>query len=371
MATDANQDLSLGKLRRAVDGNDSYTAESKLGEDAGGTTSADSDVGMSNFSISAVSATLSGSKHQDEGTAETVTMEFSDAGSRFISRIAGRSENFTWAKNNAVGSGTYTLESGDYTATGTAGAISSVDTANIEGDGVRGTFHAAHTGDWRVGISASFHEDGQSDGYNDHATRYNTAIKKKTQVEDVYDSVAITCFTPDTEMLMADGTSKQIQDVFIGDEIVAMTLPNDVEDFKDYSVDSIDGLEQTTAKVVNMFFDFADEYYIINGDIKVTGEHPIFIQVPEGFYVDVEDSSEFYCWEYVVNLKVGQIMYNKNLNEVPIDVIEKVEKEIEIVNVDVDGPNTYFAGGVLVHNKGAASVSDTGDGIGHSFTEDG
>ena len=41
--------------------------------------------------------------------------------------------------------------------------------------------------------------------------------------------------------------------------------------------------------------------------------------------------------------------------------------EIEIVNIDVDGNNTYFAEGILVHNKGSSSkpVSNAA----HTFTE--
>ena len=44
-----------------------------------------------------------------------------------------------------------------------------------------------------------------------------------------------------------------------------------------------------------------------------------------------------------------------------------IEKEIEIVNIDVDGNNTYFAENVLVHNKGSESrpVADAA----HTFTE--
>jgi len=38
-----------------------------------------------------------------------------------------------------------------------------------------------------------------------------------------------------------------------------------------------------------------------------------------------------------------------------IDSIEWVEGEIEVVNFDVEPLDVYFAGGVLVHNKGASS----------------
>jgi len=127
--------------------------------------------------------------------------------------------------------------------------------------------------------------------------------------------------------------------------------------YADYCIVELGESELVSAKIINMFFDFADTYYVINGDIKVTGEHPFFVKVPEGFYLPTkgQSSEEFWCWEYVRNLEVGQIMYDKDMNEVPIDTIEEIEKEIEIVNIDVDTNNTYFAEGILVHNKGSST----------------
>ena len=127
--------------------------------------------------------------------------------------------------------------------------------------------------------------------------------------------------------------------------------------YADYCIVELGETELVTSKIINMFFDFADSYFVINGDIKVTGEHPFFIKIPEEFYLPTrgQNSEEFWCWEYVRNLEVGQIMYDKDMKEISIDTIEEIEEEIEIVNIDVDGNNTYFAEGILVHNKGSSS----------------
>ena len=37
-----------------------------------------------------------------------------------------------------------------------------------------------------VTINGKFHEDGQSDGFNDHSTRYNTSITKEVEIQDTY-----------------------------------------------------------------------------------------------------------------------------------------------------------------------------------------
>ena len=371
----AKTNLSLGKLRRATDpGNVSSdsTANSKLRADAAGVSSGNN-FKISEFAVDEVSSSLSGSRFMDEGTAETYKIEFKSAGSRFLARIARHKENFFWE----AASGLSVSSANNYTGSITAAAISNITTAIA---GAQDSMSAAHAGDKRVSMSGAYVDDQVATGFNASATNYNKKILHLTQVEDTYNSVAITCFTPDTKLTLADGTQKEIQELAIGDELLSMRMPNaKTEDehpmvasevsFAEYCITELGESEVVTSKIINMFFDFADEYYIINGDIKVTGEHPFFIKVPDGFYLGTEgrDTREFWAWEYVRNLQVGQIMYDKDMKEIPIDTIEEIEKEIEIVNIDVDGNNTYFAEGILVHNKG--SDAKPVDNAAHTFTE--
>ena len=371
----AKTNLSLGKLRRATDpanvSSDS-TANSKLRADAAGVSSGNN-FKISEFAVDEVSSSLSGSRFMDEGTAETYKIEFKSAGSRFLARIARHKENFFWE----AASGLSVSSANNYTGSITAAAISNITTAIA---GAQDSMSAAHAGDKRVSMSGAYVDDQVATGFNASATNYNKKILHLTQVEDTYNSVAITCFTPDTKLTLADGTQKEIQELAIGDELLSMRMPNaKTEDehpmvasevsFAEYCITELGESEVVTSKIINMFFDFADEYYIINGDIKVTGEHPFFIKVPDGFYLGTEgrDTREFWAWEYVRNLQVGQIMYDKDMKEIPIDTIEEIEKEIEIVNIDVDGNNTYFAEGILVHNKG--SDAKPVDNAAHTFTE--
>ena len=55
MSTAEKQNLSLGKLRRAIDGNDSYTAAMSMSKASGSDATSPAPVKMSDFSISAVS----------------------------------------------------------------------------------------------------------------------------------------------------------------------------------------------------------------------------------------------------------------------------------------------------------------------------
>jgi len=357
----AKTDLSLGKLRRATDpanvSSDS-TANSKLRADAAGVSSGNN-FKISEFAIDEVSSSLSGSRFMDEGTAETYKIEFKSAGSRFLARIARHKENFFWE----AASGLSVSSANNYTGSITAAAISNITTAIA---GAQDSMSAAHAGDVRISMSAAYVDDRVAAGFNASATNYNKRILHLTQVEDTYNGTAITCFTPDTKLTLADGTQREIQDLSIGDELLSLKMPNaqteeehpviasDVA-YADYCIVELGESELVSAKIINMFFDFADTYFLINGEIKVTGEHPFFVKIPDGFYLSTtgQNSEEFWAWEYVRNLEVGQIMYDKDMNEVSIDSIEEIEEEIEIVNIDVDTNNTYFAEGILVHNKGS------------------
>ena len=357
----AKTDLSLGKLRRATDpanvSSDS-TANSKLRADAAGVSSGNN-FKISEFAVDEVSSSLSGSRFMDEGTAETYKIEFKSAGSRFLARIARHKENFFWE----AATGLSVSSANNYTGSITAAAISNITTAIA---GAQDSMSAAHAGDKRVSMSGAYVDDQVATGFNASATNYNKKILHLTQVEDTYNGTAITCFTPDTKLTLVDGTQREIQELAIGDELLSLRMPNaQTEDehpviasevsYAEYCITELGESEIVTSKIINMFFDFSDTYYVINGNIKVTGEHPFFVKIPDGYYLPTEgqSSEEFWCWEYVRNLGVGQIMYDKDMNEVSIDSIEEIEEEIEIVNIDVDTNNTYFAEGILVHNKGS------------------
>ena len=359
----AKTDLSLGKLRRATDPanvSSNTTADSKLRADAAGTDSGNN-FKISEFAIDEVSSSLSGSRFMDEGTSETYKLEFKSVGSRFLARIARHKENFFWE----AASGLSVSSANNYTGSITAAAISNITTAVA---GAQDSMSAAHAGDTRITMSGAYVDDNVATGFNASATNYNKKILHLTQVEDTYNGTAITCFTPDTKLTLTDGTQKEIQELAIGDELLSMRMPNaqteeehpviasDVA-YADYCIVELGESELVSAKIINMFFDFAETYFLINGEIKVTGEHPFFVKVPEGFYLPTkgQSSEEFWAWEYVRNLEVGQVMYDKDMNEVPIDSIEEIEEEIEIVNIDVDTNNTYFAEGILVHNKGSST----------------
>ncbi len=203
MSTAAKQNLSLGKLRRAVDGNNSYTAAMSMSQASGSVTPTTS-VSMSQFSISAINEGIAGYTYLWEQTSEDYEVEFSNEGSLFNKRIANRTENVSWSFDGNLD---VTIGSADYLASITAGSITNTAGA------IAGTFN--QTGS----IKAKFAEDGQSDGFNDHATRYNTSVSKSIEIVDTYGGVP-TCLLFGSQVSKSDGSVVNVEDFHVGDEIL-------------------------------------------------------------------------------------------------------------------------------------------------------
>ena len=82
-------------------------------------------------------------------------------------------------------------------------------------------------------------------------------------------------------------------------------------------------------------------YYVINENLRVTGDHP--------FYIDQR-------WTTAAELSVGDFLVNSSGDEVKIASLEWVESGVRVFNIDVLAPDTFYAGGYLVHNKDAKST---------------
>tara|TARA_Y100000361_G_scaffold71029_1_gene62884 strand:+ start:560 stop:1594 length:1035 start_codon:yes stop_codon:yes gene_type:complete len=341
MSTAANQNLSLGKLKRAVDGTDSYTtANTSLGSQNDGS----SQTKMSDFSISEVSS-VSGYAYLWEQTSETYTLNFSSAGSLFLSKIASRTANITWSTNNGLVS-----VSGDYTGTATAGAISNANT----GTGDDSDFFPAGTNNTSVNINGKYNDDGQSDGFNDHAVNYNANLTKAVTVVDAYGG-SPSCLLVGTKIDMADGTTKLVEDLDIGDWVLSMNMPGQIdEDEEDwrkcrFADEKTETFTQHSASVQDINFDFVRNYWNINnGEECITGDH-------EMLYKPLGENT--WMWQLVPNMKVGAHLMDKNGEEVLITQLENVTDEdgFEVVQIDVEPLDVYFGKTFLVHNKGSDS----------------
>ena len=287
--------------------------------------------------------------------------------SNFDITISGSQDQNTYVN---TGTGTdWTQFREDFYTSGSVGVTQTLKIkieANIVGginpslDTVRfQRWEGAHFSDTNVTITGKYSDDGQSDGYNDHATRYNTAISKVVEIQDTYGGLAIACFLPGTLILMADDTAKPIEEINVGDEVMSLDLPGLPDEdlgyleWKAFTMRPMDAsdlellIEQNkkTAFVENLFYDYMNGYYSINnGYLKVTAEHDLFAY-----------SKGNWGWRTPKELKENMLLLNFLGEMAKVESIEWIGGEVEVLNFDVEPLDVYFAGGVLVHNKGASS----------------
>ena len=488
MSTTAGQNLSLGKLRRAVSSSISNytTANTSLTSAGGG-----GETKMSEFSIDSVDNTINGYAYVDEQTSENYNLTFQNAGSKFLSKIGSRSDNFTWTTNNSDAFSLST-DSG-YQRTFSAGTISDLKTtmaSNLVGNNnfatwtnsttpgtwtkggsgvnkhtysggtpgsdpagsgssfasqmtagclrqtisvdaystyeIQGRFYntsagernirvvlqsASHTfgrnaanntdnwdlftdnyftsgstsvevrleftgssgnifadyitlkkwagpeyDDQTVQISGKYNDDGQSDGYNDHATRYNTAVTKNVEIQDTYGGQSVACFLPGTKIKTPNG-NKNIEDLNIGDEVSTMNIPGlpdedlGYEKWSTWTTSSVSNFTEETGIIDNYYYDYTPHYYVVYArslqtglytELKVTGEHELFIK----------DSDNIWKWMKAGNCKAGQSLLSDDLSTIEIESITKINEEVEVVNLDVEPFDVYIVNGIVAHNKG-------------------
>jgi len=134
------------------------------------------------------------------------------------------------------------------------------------------------------------------------------------------------CFGPETPILMADGTEKAIRNVRVGDIVIAenergVRTKNIVTKIFDHDY------RATRAREFDMLR--------VNHELIVRAEHPIFTE--RGLVL-------------AGNLQVGDIMLGV-AGPVPVTSVQPGPAIPRIYNLTTYPDHTYFAGGVLVHNK--------------------
>ena len=182
---------------------------------------------------------------------------------------------------------------------------------------------------------------------------YNTNSPHPIRFDEFYTSAfdsygGVGCFSIDTPITMADGSMRNIEDVNVSDELLSLTIPtmpldfDDEDTWTDWETNTISGSEFTTSTITEIYFDWFENYYILNDRIKVTHEHP--------FFVKHNDKYEFVK---TVDLIIGDEILTDTSGSFTFESItskELIDEELETVNLNVEPSDVYFAGGVLVHN---------------------
>ena len=130
------------------------------------------------------------------------------------------------------------------------------------------------------------------------------------------------CFLAGTQITMADGTKKLIEEIKLGDVVLAF--------------DEETG-EMKPDKVVQIFeHNKEDKYLIINEHMRVT---PIHRVLSKGEWIEIG------------KLNVGDTLTDANGKDVEIESIEFINEPVNIYNFEVNPYHTYVADGFIVHNR--------------------
>ena len=158
------------------------------------------------------------------------------------------------------------------------------------------------------------------------------------------------CFISDTDVTLADGTTKAIQDITIGDRVIGQ-----------------DGSINTVTDTYQPLLGDRPLYSINNTEAFVTGGHPFLDTDGHWRAIDTEEAKRDNPTLTVLPLTVGDtIVTTDGTLTVTSITATAADPETQLYNFRTDNTNTFIADGFVVHNKdgGGGGGGGVGGGVG-------
>lgn len=150
------------------------------------------------------------------------------------------------------------------------------------------------------------------------------------------------CLVYGTQVLLSDGSSKNIEDLEIGDLVKTVAiagLNSESEDaWKTFSTDTFDPTEESSVVVAIQKSQYS-YYFLINEKLKITFEHPLLV-LRDGVYAFLRAN----------NIIVGDKILHYTLGLQDVVSKQRIDQTVNVVNINVESQDTYFAENILVHN---------------------
>jgi hypothetical protein len=141
----------------------------------------------------------------------------------------------------------------------------------------------------------------------------------------MYDEYHGPCFLNGTAISMADGSVRNIEDVRVGDLIMAYNEINH---------------RLAPGRVTEVFHHTSTEmgayYLVINNHIQVTPNHLLYVNNH---------------WVLAGKIRLGDCLHAIDGAPVLVTSIMKVFKQVSTYNLEIEPFHNYFAEGILAHNK--------------------
>jgi hypothetical protein len=159
------------------------------------------------------------------------------------------------------------------------------------------------------------------------------------------------CFVKGTKITMSDYTTKNIEDVKIGDFVIT------------YNEETKEQEPGEVVKVVSPMRSDIVEYELSNGiSIKSTTCHPYWVVNKGWSSFNPEITKKLYNFD-VDQIEESDTLLTIDNKEVIVDKItELITKEVITYNLGIMGNHTYYANNILVHNKTAEPNKFESDG---------
>jgi hypothetical protein len=156
-----------------------------------------------------------------------------------------------------------------------------------------------------------------------------------------FDGTGVHCFVGGSQVTLADGSTKAIEKIMIGDKILSYNLENGY-------VEEAEVLETASTKHHNLV-----EYNFGNASIIGTDDHPFFLPLKGWASLQPQNSIQYV--EAVTQFSARDIalqLLNGELTQQPLIGFEKVQScEMAYTIVRLSKNNSFFVNGVLVSTE--------------------
>lgn len=150
----------------------------------------------------------------------------------------------------------------------------------------------------------------------------------------------------DMPILMADGSTKKVQDLKVGDILLSYSIDNfpdttDDESFLTvWTAGQITGSQQLTTVVHHSPFQNSYHVDINKGLVRSIPEHRHLIKGYGG------------VWRFARarDLRVGDILLDKDGAEITITSVGIVNEMLTAFKIDVESIDTFYVNGIVTHN---------------------
>lgn len=159
------------------------------------------------------------------------------------------------------------------------------------------------------------------------------------------------CMRVGTQVTMADGSLKNIEDIEVGDLVLSANikdLPDErygyiqLDIAKNWRNPDISDFEFSTAEVLAKNVIQTNKFFSINdGLVEMSASH-------YHLYKDASDGQWRFGQSY--DLKVGDQIMDVNKNIITIESISIIETPTTVIELNIETEDLFFANGVLTHN---------------------